>query len=123
MIVKCSYCGKEIEKTNSQIKTSKSKNFFCNNSCAASFNNSKRTRTEESKNNISNIKCPVLVMHGEKDGVVSKSIGEWTYSNLVCEDKEIMIYPNLYHEIFNEFNKDKVIKDLLEWLEGRVRKL
>jgi hypothetical protein len=55
MIVKCSYCGKEIEKTNSQIKTSKTKNFFCNNSCAASFNNSKRTRTEESKNNISNI--------------------------------------------------------------------
>ena len=71
-------------------------------------------------NNINNIKCPTLVMHGEKDGVVEKAIGEWTYGNLKCKDKELKIYTNLYHEIFNEVIKDRVIKDLLDWINERV---
>lgn len=70
--------------------------------------------------NIDNIKCPTLVMHGEKDGVVEKAVGEWTYANLKCKDKELKIYTNLYHEIFNEVIKDKVIKDLLDWINERV---
>lgn len=73
-------------------------------------------------NNIDNIKCPTLVMHGEKDGVVEKAVGEWTYANLRCKDKQLKIYTNLYHEIFNEVIKDKVIKDLLEWINERVDK-
>lgn len=70
--------------------------------------------------NIANIKCSTLVMHGEKDGVVEKEIGEWTYSNLRCKDKELKIYTNLYHEIFNEVIKDRVIGDLLDWINERV---
>lgn len=74
------------------------------------------------ENNIKNIKCPTLVMHGEKDGVVGKDIGEWTYANLKCLDKEIKIYSNLYHEIFNEVNKDEVIENLIHWCDERVCK-
>ena len=72
--------------------------------------------------NINNIKCPVIVMHGEKDGVVGKDIGEWTFANLKCKDKVLKIYPNLYHEIFNEVTKDDVIKDLINWCNERVVK-
>lgn len=36
----CAYCGKELYKTHSEIKRSKTGNVFCNKSCAASFNNS-----------------------------------------------------------------------------------
>jgi len=72
------------------------------------------------KNNIENIKCPTIVMHGEKDGVVSKDIGEWTFSNLRCNDKTLKIYPDLYHEIFNEVTKDRVIEDLINWCNERV---
>ena len=74
------------------------------------------------QNNIKNITCPTFVMHGEKDGVVGKDIGEWTFANLACEDKKLKIYPNLYHEIFNEVTKDEVIKDLIEWSNERVKK-
>lgn len=76
--------------------------------------------TKYVKKNIENIKCPTLVLHGEKDGIVVKSTGEWTYNNLVCNDKILKIYPGLYHEIFNEYNKDEVIKDTLDWLKERV---
>ena len=74
------------------------------------------------KDNIKNIKCPTFVLHGEKDGVVEAKIGEWTYSNLNCKDKKIKIYPNLYHEIFNEVTKDEVIQDLIDWCNERVVK-
>ena len=74
------------------------------------------------RNNIENIKCPVFVMHGEKDGVVEREIGEWTFASLRCKDKSLKIYPDLYHEIFNEFNKDSVITDLINWCNERVVK-
>ena len=74
------------------------------------------------KQNISNIKCPTFVMHGEKDGVVGKDIGEWTFANLRCKDKQLKIYPNLYHEIFNEVTKENVVKDLIDWCEERMNK-
>ena len=74
------------------------------------------------KNNIKNIICPTLVMHGEKDGVVEKEISEWAFSKLRCKDKTLKIYPDLYHEIFNEKIKDDVIKDLINWCDERVVK-
>jgi len=78
--------------------------------------------TKYVKKNIKNIKCPTLVMHGEKDGLVVKDTGEWTFNNLICKDKELRIYKDLYHEIFNEVEKDQVIKDLLDWCNERVGK-
>lgn len=73
-------------------------------------------------NNISKIKCPTLVMHGEKDGIVVSDSGKWTFANLKCEDKKLIIYEGLFHEIFNEVSKDKVIADLLNWCNERVSK-
>jgi alpha-beta hydrolase superfamily lysophospholipase len=78
--------------------------------------------TKYVKNNIKNIKCPTLVMHGAEDGVVGKNIGEWTYANLKCEDKTLRMYEGLFHEIFNEYNKDDVINELLKWCNERVKK-
>ena len=73
-------------------------------------------------NNIKNIKCPTLVMHGEEDGIVVKETGIWTYNNLVCKDKQLKMYPKMYHEIFNEIRKGDVIDDLLDWCNERVGK-
>lgn len=44
----CLYCGKELDLTN-RDKRSK----FCNSSCAAKYNNSKRKHSEETKQKIS----------------------------------------------------------------------
>lgn len=35
----CGFCGKELEKTSSEIKKSKTGNVYCNKSCACSANN------------------------------------------------------------------------------------
>lgn len=71
--------------------------------------------------NIKNITCPTIVMHGEKDGIVVKETGEWTYNHLEVKDKTLKIYEGLYHEIFNEYCKDQVIDDLLNWCKERIQ--
>lgn len=70
--------------------------------------------------NISNISVPTLIMHGKEDGIVVVGTSEWTYQNLKIEDKTLKIYPELYHEIFNEVKKDEVIKDLINWINEKI---
>ena len=72
------------------------------------------------KDNIKNIDVPVLVMHGEKDGIVVVETSKWTYNNLVVRDRTLKLYPDLYHEIFNEVERDEVIKDLLDWCNSKI---
>ena len=58
---------------------------------------------------------PLLLQVGEEDKIVdSKSSIEMAKS--WKKPAKIITYPNLYHEIFNEPEKDKVIADLVEWL-------
>lgn len=47
--IKCSNCGKTIEKTPCQIKNSKSGYVFCSSSCSASLTNTLKIKSEESK--------------------------------------------------------------------------
>ena len=70
--------------------------------------------------NIGDYKYPCFIAHGEKDKIVPMEIGEYLYGNISSEDKEIKIYDGLYHEILNEDEKDEVIGDMVNWLDGRV---
>lgn len=69
--------------------------------------------------NISNYKCPCIILHGEKDKVVPKEIAHYFYNSISSHDKELKIYDNLYHEILNEGTKDEVILDIVNWLNHR----
>lgn len=70
--------------------------------------------------NIEKYKYPCFIVHGEKDKIVPKEIGEYLFDNISSQDKEIKIYDNLYHEILNENEKDEVIDDMVRWLDERV---
>ena len=72
------------------------------------------------KDNIKNIKVPTYILHGENDGIVVVDTSVWTYENLTVEDKQLKVYPDMCHEIFNEFKKDDVIEDVLKWLNDRI---
>jgi len=36
------------------------------------------------------------------------------------DDKTLVLYPGLYHEIFNEPEKDRVLADMVVWLEQHL---
>ncbi len=49
----CSFCKKDLFVSFTQFQKSKNKNFFCNHSCAATFNNINRKHLNKTKNKIS----------------------------------------------------------------------
>ena len=59
---------------------------------------------------------PVLVLHGGDDGLVDPADSLQFFQEIGSWDKSLRIYAGLYHEIFNEYDKDAVIEDVLDWL-------
>ncbi len=73
-------------------------------------------------NRASNLKIPLLVIHGEKDSIVSVSGSTDFFERVSSKDKRIMIYPGLYHEVHNErfADRQKVLDDLKKWILSHV---
>ena len=67
------------------------------------------------ENVINNIR-PILLLHGKNDKIVPKEQSEDIYKKISHKDKKLKIYNNMYHEIFNEIGKEKVINDVVNWL-------
>lgn len=66
------------------------------------------------------MKLPVLLLHGEADSLVAASGTRKFDAALRAPGKEMHLYPDFYHEIFNETGKEKVFKDMETWLENRL---
>ena len=63
------------------------------------------------------VHLPVLIQHGGAD-VLTSPLGSRDYIERIDSvDKTLKLYPDLYHEIFNEPEKDTVLEDLTSWLE------
>ena len=62
------------------------------------------------------MKVSVLIQHGEADALVPLSGARPTIDAIGASDKTVITYPGLFHEIYNEPEKDAVIGDLAQWL-------
>lgn len=63
---------------------------------------------------------PMLILHGEDDSMVLPEGSRLLYDRVGSSDKELIIYPRLYHEIFNEPERARVLADVLNWCEKRL---
>lgn len=70
--------------------------------------------------NMNKFEYPVYILHGEEDKIVSPEDSKILYEHISSLDKSLKLYPGLYHEIMNEFAKDKVLDDIHFWLEDRI---
>lgn len=68
----------------------------------------------------SQIKTPILVMHGTDDRLASVDATQSAFGNIGSSDKELVIYPGFYHELFNEPEKQEVFARVSDWLEKRA---
>ncbi|MHB1484977.1 MAG: alpha/beta hydrolase [Saccharofermentanales bacterium] len=62
---------------------------------------------------------PCLILHAGDDLIVTPASSEWFYDNIASVDKRRKIYPGLYHEIYNEKERDSVIADVVDWLNDK----
>ena len=67
------------------------------------------------------MKVPVLIQHGDADALVPIAGMRKVAARIGSADKTVIEYPGLFHEIYNEPEKDAVIGDLLGWLENHPR--
>ena len=63
---------------------------------------------------------PVLMMHGEKDGLVSVQDTIDFFATAASKDRQMKIYGGLFHEILNEYCRDEVIADVIAWMDHRI---
>jgi alpha-beta hydrolase superfamily lysophospholipase len=66
------------------------------------------------------IRLPLLVMHGDADVLTSPGGSQQLLDAVSSDDKTLQLYPGLYHEIFNEPEKDQALADMTAWLEAHL---
>ena len=66
------------------------------------------------------INIPLILLHGDQDRLTSPSGSLEFHERAASADKSIKIYPGLYHEIFNEPERDQVLEDMSTWLEAHL---
>ncbi|MBV8195767.1 MAG: lysophospholipase [Candidatus Dormibacteraeota bacterium] len=69
---------------------------------------------------LPSLRMPLLVMQGSDDGLVDPGCGPHVYERAGSVDKTLKVYDGLWHEIFNEPERDQVIGDLVAWLAHHV---
>jgi len=67
------------------------------------------------------ITCPTLIIHGRGDKIVYWKGSEDLHKQIASEDKALLLYEKLYHEMLNELPEDreKVIRDIATWIKAR----
>ncbi|MFT4822553.1 MAG: alpha-beta hydrolase superfamily lysophospholipase [Halioglobus sp.] len=66
------------------------------------------------------LSLPMLMLHGSEDKMASPAGSHFLNDNIASTQKEMKIYPGLYHEIFNEPEHPQVMRDILDWLESAL---
>lgn len=72
--------------------------------------------------NAASIRLPILIMHGSIDRLTAADGSKLLHDTVSSEDKKLVIYEGLYHEILNEPERETVMGDILEWLEPQITK-
>lgn len=66
------------------------------------------------------ITLPFIVVQGGEDKLVDPAGAKMLYDKASSHDKTIKVYEGLYHEVFNEPERARVLKDVETWLAGHV---
>ena len=66
----------------------------------------------------SKINLPVLLLHGSKDSLCDPECSEYLHNLISSQQNQLIIYDELFHEVYNEPEQETVFNDLLNWLDG-----
>lgn len=61
---------------------------------------------------------PLLMIHGIADPVTSAAATESFFQNAPAADKTLHLYPEALHETHNDLGRERVLCDIVEWLES-----
>jgi alpha-beta hydrolase superfamily lysophospholipase len=64
--------------------------------------------------------APLLVVHGAEDRLICVDGSRQLVDCVGSSDVELKIYPGLYHEVFNEPERNQVLDDVAGWINARL---
>jgi alpha-beta hydrolase superfamily lysophospholipase len=64
--------------------------------------------------------APLLVVHGSDDRLIPVAGSYRLVECVGSSDVELKVYPGLYHEVFNEPERDQVLGDVVSWITARL---
>ncbi|MEX2557018.1 MAG: lysophospholipase [Actinomycetota bacterium] len=64
------------------------------------------------------VNVPALLVHGGDDPIADASGSQDLLDVLASDDKRLKIYDGLFHEVFNEPERDEVLGDVVDWLDA-----
>ena len=64
--------------------------------------------------------APLLVVHGSDDRLIPVDGSRRLVECVGSTDVELKVYPGLYHEVFNEPERDQVLDDVVSWITKRL---
>ncbi|MGW0251855.1 alpha/beta hydrolase [Nocardia goodfellowii] len=76
--------------------------------------------TEIVKGRLDKLTVPTLVLHGTADSLAAPSSSDLIERGAGADDLTVLRYEGLYHEVFNEPEQDKVLGDVVDWLQAHV---
>ena len=69
----------------------------------------------------SQIKAPVLILHGGSDRIVNPTCSHFLYALVSSEIKKLIIYDDFYHEVYNDHGHEQVLKDVSSWINNQLK--
>jgi len=69
---------------------------------------------------VDKITLPFIVIQSGQDKIVDPAGAQMLYDKAGSKDKTIKIYEGLYHEVFNEPERARVLKDVETWLAAHI---
>lgn len=64
--------------------------------------------------------APLLVVHGEQDKLIPVKGSHHLLECVASGDAHLKVYPELYHEVFNEPERAVVLDDVASWIEAKL---
>lgn len=67
------------------------------------------------------VEVPLLLVHGEADRLCPVEASRRFHAELRAPGSALRLYPELYHEVFNEPERERVLEDVRAWVRGEGR--
>ncbi len=65
------------------------------------------------------LSVPLLLLHGIDDQICPLAGSMMVHDTVSSPDRTLRRYPGLYHEVFNEPEREAILTDLISWLNDR----
>lgn len=66
------------------------------------------------------LRTPLLMLVGGDDPIVDPASVREFYDGVALADKALHVYPSMYHEPLNELGRERVMRDVVEWIAPRL---